>query len=71
MTVFTYRPVTITIEGEAIELEVCGSIELSGEVIIDCLYYKPSRSVYSKPMDDLLEIQFVKDLIINKILGRK
>ena len=67
---FTYTPVTINIEGVAIELEACGEVDSGGKVFIDELYYK-TDDIYSKPMNDLLEIQLVKDLIANQIKGRK
>ena len=68
---FTYRPVTITIEGQEVELEASGEVDSSGKVFLDLLYYKAAGSVYSTDMHDLLKIQPVFDSIANQIKGRK
>jgi hypothetical protein len=67
---FTYRPVTITIESQVIELEVCGEIDSSGKVFLDELYHKADK-MYSDHVEELLKIQIVRDSITNQILGRK
>lgn len=68
---FTYVPVVVEMNGEAIELEVHGEIDSSGKVFLDLLYYKAVGSVYSTDMHDLLKIQPVFDSIANQIKGRK
>jgi hypothetical protein len=68
---FTYRPVTIDIAGQVIELEVSGEIDAGGKIFLDLLYYKAAGSVYSTDMHDLLKIQTVFDSIANQIKGRK
>jgi hypothetical protein len=70
MTTFTYRPVTLTIEGQVIELEVCGEIDSSGKVFLDLLFHKADR-MYSDHVEELLKIQVVRDSIENQIKGRK
>lgn len=67
---FTYRPVTIDIAGQAIELEACGEVDSSGKVFIDELYHKADK-IYSDHVEDMLKIQVVRDSIVNQILGRK
>ncbi len=67
---FTYRPVTIDIAGQAIELEVSGEIDSSGKVFLDELYHKADK-IYSDHVEDMLKIQVVRDSIINQIKGRK
>jgi hypothetical protein len=68
MTTFTYRPVTITIESQVIELEVCGEIDPSGKVFLDELYHKADK-MYSDHVEELLKIQVVRDSIENQIKG--
>lgn len=67
---FSYLSVIVDMAGEQIHLEVSGEVDTGGKVFIDDLYYKPASSVYSKPANDLLEIQPVFDLIANQIKGR-
>jgi hypothetical protein len=42
---FTYRPVTITIESQVIELEVCGEIDSSGKSFWIYFSTKPTRCI--------------------------
>lgn len=67
---FDYAPVTITIEGQVIDLEVCGEVDSSGKVFIDLLFHKADK-VYSDHVEDMLKIQVVRDSIVNQIKGRK
>ena len=67
---FTYRPVTIDIAGQVIELEVSGEIDAGGKIFLDELYHKADK-IYSGHVEDLLKIQVVRDSIENQIKGRK